>query len=170
MRDAWWLITDGCRPSGGSGIPSARPTMLGRHALAVPSRHRRTGAGWYHRQRHAAAVIAPAQPECCHPCGRAGDVRHRAAAARQDWLARLRRDPSNRLARLGVASFARLAYDYAAADSFIAPLLTRSALAPTASPRGHEWRPRSPRVSNGEYVTPTAVRHGCVRGSAGARR
>jgi len=34
---------------------------------------------------------------------------HRAAAVRQDWLARLRRDPSNRLARLGIASFARLA-------------------------------------------------------------
>jgi CHAT domain-containing protein len=47
----------------------------------------------------------------------------RAAAVRQDWLARLRRDPNNRLARLGVAAFARLAYDYAAADSFAAPLI-----------------------------------------------
>src|SRR5688500_9962963 len=49
----------------------------------------------------------------------------RAAAVRQDWLARLRREPSNRLARLGVAAFARLAYDYPAADSFAAPLLAK---------------------------------------------
>ena len=49
----------------------------------------------------------------------------RAASVRQDWLGRLRRDPENRLARLGVAAFARLAYDHAAADSFAAPLLTR---------------------------------------------
>jgi CHAT domain-containing protein/tetratricopeptide (TPR) repeat protein len=46
---------------------------------------------------------------------------------RQDWLGRLRRDPTNRLARLGVAAFARLAYDYPAADSFASPLLARSA-------------------------------------------
>jgi CHAT domain-containing protein len=49
----------------------------------------------------------------------------RAAALRREWLAILRRDPGNRLARLGVASFARLAYDHAAADSFAAPLLVR---------------------------------------------
>src|SRR5215207_4459676 len=47
----------------------------------------------------------------------------RAATVRQDWLSRLRRNPNDRLARLGVAAFARLAYDYAAADSFAAPLL-----------------------------------------------
>ena len=51
----------------------------------------------------------------------------RAAAVRQEWLARLRRDPNDRLARLGVAAFARLAYDYAAADSFAAPLLASGA-------------------------------------------
>ena len=50
----------------------------------------------------------------------------RAAVVRQEWLGRLRREPANRLARLGVAAFARLAYDYAAADSFAAPLLARS--------------------------------------------
>ena len=76
----------------------------------------------------------------------------RAAAVRQDWLGRLRRDPSNRLARLGIASFARLAYDYAAADSFIAPLLTRSGARPdsvaawarieTALSAGQQWRIR----------------------------
>jgi len=77
----------------------------------------------------------------------------RAAAVRQDWLGRLRRDPSNRLARLGVASFARLAYDYAAADSFIAPLLTRPGARPdgvsawarieTAIAAGQQWRVRA---------------------------
>ena len=54
----------------------------------------------------------------------------RAATVRQEWLARLRRDPGNRLARLGVASFARLAYDYPAADSLIAPLLARPGVRP----------------------------------------
>ena len=54
----------------------------------------------------------------------------RAATVRQEWFARLRRDPSDRLARLGVATFARLAYDYAAADSLIAPLLARSGARP----------------------------------------
>ena len=54
----------------------------------------------------------------------------RAAAVRQEWLARFRRDPSNKLARLGIASFARLAYDYAAADSLIAPLLARPGTRP----------------------------------------
>ena len=49
----------------------------------------------------------------------------RAGTVRADWLARLRRDPTNRLARLGVASFARLAYDYRSADSLLAPLLAR---------------------------------------------
>src|SRR6478672_6123059 len=77
---------------------------------------------------------------------------HRAAAVRQDWLARLRRDPSNRLARLGVASFARLAYDYAAADSFVAPLLARPGSRPdsvaawarieTALAAGQQWLAR----------------------------
>jgi CHAT domain-containing protein len=76
----------------------------------------------------------------------------RAAVVRQDWLARLRRDPGNRLARLGVASFARLAYDYAAADSLIAPLLARPGSRPdsiaawarieTAIATGQEWRVR----------------------------
>jgi CHAT domain-containing protein/tetratricopeptide (TPR) repeat protein len=54
----------------------------------------------------------------------------KAAEVRRDWLARLRRDPSNRLARLGVATFGRLAYDYASADSFAAPLLARNGTRP----------------------------------------
>jgi CHAT domain-containing protein len=54
----------------------------------------------------------------------------KAADVRRDWLARLRRDPNNRLARLGVATFGRLAYDYASADSFAAPLLAQSAARP----------------------------------------
>jgi len=56
----------------------------------------------------------------------------RAAALRQEWIRRLRREPGNRLARLGVATFARLAYDYAAADSFAAPLLARAGTRPDA--------------------------------------
>src|SRR5688572_4723352 len=56
----------------------------------------------------------------------------RAAAVRQDWIGRLRRDPGNRLARLGAATFARLAYDYTAADSFAAPLLARGGTRPDA--------------------------------------
>ena len=54
----------------------------------------------------------------------------RAAAVRQDWLGRLRRDPTNRLARLGVAAFARFAYDYAAADSFASRLFARPGTRP----------------------------------------
>src|SRR5574338_31207 len=54
----------------------------------------------------------------------------KAADVRRDWLARLRRDPANRLARLGVATFGRLAYDYAAADSFAAPLLAQGGARP----------------------------------------
>ena len=54
----------------------------------------------------------------------------KAADVRRDWLARLRRDPNNRLARLGVATFGRLAYDYASADSFAAPLLARNGTRP----------------------------------------
>src|SRR5215211_5956789 len=54
----------------------------------------------------------------------------RAATVRREWLARLRREPTNRLARLGVAAFARLAYDYPAADSFAAPLLARAGTRP----------------------------------------
>ena len=76
----------------------------------------------------SAAVQQPSLPrtpgEVVQAAERAVTAR-RAAAVRQDWLARLRREPSNRLARLGVAAFARLAYDYAAADSFAAPLLAK---------------------------------------------
>jgi CHAT domain-containing protein len=54
----------------------------------------------------------------------------KAAEVRRDWLARLRRDPNNRLARLGVAAFGRLAYDYASADSFAAPLLAQGGARP----------------------------------------
>src|SRR5688500_3992496 len=54
----------------------------------------------------------------------------RAAVVRQEWLTRLRREPGNRLARLGVAAFSRLAYDYPAADSFAAPLLVRGGRRP----------------------------------------
>ena len=54
----------------------------------------------------------------------------RAAAVRQNWVTHLRRNPSDRLARLGVATFARLAYDYAAADSFTAPLVARAGTRP----------------------------------------
>src|SRR5262245_8154597 len=54
----------------------------------------------------------------------------KAAEVRRDWLARLRRDPNNRLARLGLATFGRLAYDYASADSFAAPLLARNGVRP----------------------------------------
>jgi CHAT domain-containing protein len=53
-----------------------------------------------------------------------------AADVRRDWITRLRRDPNNRLARLGVAAFARFAYDYTAADSFAAPLLAHNGTKP----------------------------------------
>jgi len=59
-------------------------------------------------------------------------VTGQAAAVRRDWIAQLRRDPNNRLARLGAAAFARLAYDYPAADSFAAPLLVRPGAKPDA--------------------------------------
>lgn len=74
----------------------------------------------------------------------------RAAAVRQEWITRLRREPGNRLARLGVATFARLAYDYPAADSFAQPLIARPGTRPdaisawarieTATARAQQWR------------------------------
>ena len=67
----------------------------------------------------------PRTPDAVIQAAEQAVTARRAASVRQDWLARLRRDPANRLARLGVASFARLAYDYAAADSLVAPLLAR---------------------------------------------
>jgi CHAT domain-containing protein/tetratricopeptide (TPR) repeat protein len=87
-----------------------------------------------------AVIVASASQQPSLP-GNPGDVvraaeravaTRRAAAVRQDWLARLRREPGNRLARLGVATFARFAYDYAAADSFAAPLLARGGARPDA--------------------------------------
>jgi hypothetical protein len=53
----------------------------------------------------------PRTPEAVIQSAERAVTARRAASVRQDWLGRLRRDPSNRLARLGVASFARLAYD-----------------------------------------------------------
>src|SRR5574338_1184224 len=74
----------------------------------------------------------PRQPHLVvHAAERAVATR-RAGAVRREWLATLRRDPRNRLARLGVATFARLAYDHAAADSFAAPLLARPGARPDA--------------------------------------
>src|SRR5688572_21541571 len=74
----------------------------------------------------------------------------RAAAVRQEWITRLRREPGNRLARLGVATIARLAYDYPAADSFAQPLIARPGTRPdaisawarieTATARAQQWR------------------------------
>ena len=74
----------------------------------------------------------------------------RAAVVRREWLAQLRREPNNRLARLGVAAFARLAYDYPAADSFAAPLIARNGARPdgiaawarieTALALAQQWR------------------------------
>ena len=94
----------------------------------------------------------PRTPEAVIQAAEQAVTARRAASVRQDWLGRLRRDPSNRLARLGVASFARLAYDYAAADSLISPLLARQEGRPdsvaawarieTAVAAGQQWRAR----------------------------
>ena len=83
----------------------------------------------------SAALQQPSLPRTPGAVIRAAEqavTARRAAAVRQDWLGRLRRDPANRLARLGVATFARLAYDHAAADSFAAPLLARPGTQPDA--------------------------------------
>jgi CHAT domain-containing protein/tetratricopeptide (TPR) repeat protein len=94
----------------------------------------------------------PRTPEAVIQAAEQAVTAKRAASVRQDWLGRLRRDPSNRLARLGVASFARLAYDSDAADSFITPLLARQGSRPdsvaawarieTALVAGQQWRVR----------------------------
>lgn len=97
----------------------------------------------------------------------------RAAAVRRDWIGRLRRDPSNRLARLGVAAFARLAYDYVAADSFAAPLLARPGSRPdaiaawarieTAIALAQQWR-----LTEADSVLALAATEGSVAGDGGA--
>ena len=101
----------------------------------------------------SAAVQQPSLPrtpgEVVQAAERAVTAR-RAAAVRQDWLARLRREPSNRLARLGVAAFARLAYDYAAADSLRLRSSRSPVRKPTALPRGRASRLRSRSPSSGE--------------------
>ena len=97
----------------------------------------------------------------------------RAAAVRQDWLARLRREPSNRLARLGVASFARLAYDYPAADSFAAPLVARNGARPdgvaawarieTALVHAQQWR-----LAETDSLLALAAREAAIAGDRSA--
>ena len=96
-----------------------------------------------------------------------------AAAVRQEWLAILRRDPGNRLARLGAASFARLAYDYAAADSFASPLLARPGTRPdgvaawarieSALASAQQWR-----LAETEALLSTAASEGAIAGDRGA--
>jgi CHAT domain-containing protein len=75
-------------------------------------------------------VSLPREPAAVIRAAEQAVTARRAAVVRQDWLARLRRDPNNRLARLGAAAFARLAYDYTAADSFAHPLLARGGARP----------------------------------------
>ena len=97
----------------------------------------------------------------------------RAAAVRMQWVARLRREPSNRLARLGVASFARLAYDYPAADSFAAPLLARPGTRPdgiaawarieTALVHAQQWR-----LAETDSLLSIAAREGAAAGDGSA--
>jgi CHAT domain-containing protein len=94
----------------------------------------------------------PQKPQAVIRTAERAVTTRRAAQLRQDWLAIFRRDPSNRLARLGVAAFARLAYDHAAADSLVAPLLARPGAKPdaiaawarieTALGLGQQWRVR----------------------------
>src|SRR5215212_12041727 len=101
----------------------------------------------------SAALQPPSLPRTADEVVRAAEravTARRAAVVRRDWLAQLRREPNNRLARLGVAAFARLAYDYAAADSFAAPLLARNGVRPdgiaawarieTALALAQQWR------------------------------
>src|SRR5262245_62708968 len=65
----------------------------------------------------------PNQPGAVIRAAEQAVTTRRAGVVRQEWIARLRREPSNRLARLGIAAFARLAYDYPAVDSFARPLV-----------------------------------------------
>ncbi|HEX6052687.1 MAG TPA: hypothetical protein VFZ21_25655, partial [Gemmatimonadaceae bacterium] len=92
----------------------------------------------------------PGQPGAVVRAAERAVTTGRAAATRQAWIAQLRREPGNRLARLGVATFARLAYDYPAADSFAQPLIARPGTRPdaisawarieTATARAQQWR------------------------------
>ena len=97
----------------------------------------------------------------------------RAATVRREWLARLRREPANRLARLGVAAFARLAYDYPAADSFAAPLLARAGTHPdgiaawarieTALALAQQWR-----MAESDSLLAIAASEGAAAGNGSA--
>ena len=92
----------------------------------------------------------PNQPAAVIRAAEHAVATQRAAAIRQEWIARLRREPNNRLARLGVAAFARLAYDYPAADSFARPLIATRGTEPdgiaawarieTALAHAQQWR------------------------------
>ena len=97
----------------------------------------------------------------------------RAAAVRQNWVTHLRRNPSDRLARLGVATFARLAYDYAAADSFTAPLVARAGTRPdgiaawarieSALALAQQWR-----LAETDSLLALAAREGAAAGDGSA--
>src|SRR5687767_5732632 len=119
-------MADGCRGSG----------------IALPGDR-------YHSCRMRLAVLAPAlgtiilgadsqqpslpgQPWAVIRAAERAVTARRADVVRRDWIARLRRNPNDRLARLGVATFARLVYDYPAADSFARPLLARTGTRPDA--------------------------------------
>src|SRR5688572_12091292 len=52
-----------------------------------------------------------------------------AEPVRRSWTAQLERDPANRDAALGLATIARLTYDYPTAERFYRSLLVDSALA-----------------------------------------
>ena len=119
----------------------------------------------------------PRTPEAVIQAAEQAVTARRAASVRQDWLGRLRRDPSNRLARLGIASFARLAYDYAAADSFVAPLLARPGSRPdsvaawarieAAVAAGQQWRVREADSMLSIAVSEArAARYGAAEGAA----
>jgi len=115
----------------------------------------------------------PRTPEAVVQAAEQAVATRRAVSVRQDWLGRLRHDPSNRLARLGVASFARLAYDSAATDSFISPLLARPGSRPdsvaawarivTAVMAGQQWR-----VRDADSLLSLAVSEARAANSSGA--
>lgn len=116
----------------------------------------------------------PSQPGAVVRAAERAVATRRAAAVRQQWVSRLRRDPNDRLARLGVAAFARLVYDYPAADSFARPLIARGATRPdgiaawarieTATAHAQQWRFRE-----SDSLLALAVNEAATAGDGGAQ-
>jgi len=168
MADGCREAADGCRVSGKVALPVDRyhscPMRLAVLAPALGLIILGAGSQQSSLPSHPWGVIRAAE--------RAVTAR-RADVVRRDWIARLRRNPNDRLARLGVATFARLVYDYAAADSFARPLFAPAGTRPdtiaawarieAATANAQQWRLRET-----DSLLTIAVTEGATAGDGSA--